>query len=309
MSLLYIGQQITIYGGLFTVIVGVVGNGMNILVFSSVRNYRKNPCTFYYLIASIYNIAFLIINLMSRILSVGYGIDLTRTSITWCKMKTFIGISISLISLNCSCLATIDQFFATSQSVYIRRLSNMKWAHRIVFIVNIVWCVYGIPVLLFYDISPITKSCVVTNSDYTIYFTIYVIGFLCTIPALVMVVFGYLGYRNIHLRRSLAEQQADRQLTRMTLIQVVLVLVCFVPFDINNVYNLITSSISKNTNRLMIENLAYTIFTLMSYFYYAVCLLILCKIINQILFQGSCYMFLISSSRFRRATKIEYSSF
>jgi hypothetical protein len=97
-----------------------------------------------------------------------------------------------------------------------------------------------------------------------------------------MDVFGYLGYRNIHLTRRLAEQQADRQLIRMTLIQVVLVFICFVPYEINNIYNLITSSVSKDKNRLMIENLAYKIFTLMSYFYYAVCLLILCKIINQI---------------------------
>jgi hypothetical protein len=185
MSLLYIGQQITIYGGFFTVVVGVVGNGMNILVFSNVRNYRQTPCTFYYLIASIYNIAFLTINLMSRILSVGYGIDLTRISITWCKMKSFIGVSISLISLNFSCLATIDQFFATSQNAYLRRFSNIKWTHRIVFIVNIIWCIYGIPVLLFYDISLITNSCIVNNSDYTIYFTIYVIGLLCTMSALV----------------------------------------------------------------------------------------------------------------------------
>jgi hypothetical protein len=77
-----------------------------------------------------------------------------------------------------------------------------------------------------------------------------------------MVVFGYLGYRNIHLTKGLAEQQADRQLIRMILIQVVLVFICFVPFDINNVYNLIISNVSKDKNRLMIENLAYTIFTL-----------------------------------------------
>ncbi len=46
MSLSYIGQQITIYGGFFTVVVGLVGNGINILIFSSVGNYRKTPCTF-----------------------------------------------------------------------------------------------------------------------------------------------------------------------------------------------------------------------------------------------------------------------
>ena len=55
MSLLYISQQITIYGGLLLVVAGVLGNGMNVLVFSSVRAYRKTPCAFYFLIESIHN--------------------------------------------------------------------------------------------------------------------------------------------------------------------------------------------------------------------------------------------------------------
>jgi hypothetical protein len=36
MSLSHTSQQITIYGGLFLVIGGLIGNGMNILVFSSI---------------------------------------------------------------------------------------------------------------------------------------------------------------------------------------------------------------------------------------------------------------------------------
>jgi hypothetical protein len=37
MSLLYISQQLAIYGGLVLLITGIVGNGMNIFIFSSVR--------------------------------------------------------------------------------------------------------------------------------------------------------------------------------------------------------------------------------------------------------------------------------
>ncbi|CAF4295643.1 unnamed protein product, partial [Adineta steineri] len=104
MSLIYIGQQITIYGGIFIFITGSSGNLMSILVFSSVRNYRTTPCTFYFLIASIFNIIYLANNLISRIVSTGYGIDLTKTSVSWCKLRVYIGNSVTLISLSCSCL-------------------------------------------------------------------------------------------------------------------------------------------------------------------------------------------------------------
>ncbi len=138
MSLPYIGQQITIYGGFFLLIAGVVGNGINILVFSSVHEYRRTPCTFYFLCASIYNLIYISTGITSRIVMSGYGIDLTRTSTSWCKMRQFIAVSTILRSLTCSCLATIDQFFSTSQSVHLRRFSNIKWAHRIVIIVTLI---------------------------------------------------------------------------------------------------------------------------------------------------------------------------
>ena len=147
MSLPYIGQQITIYVGFFFLIAGVVGNGINVLVFSSVRAYRTTPCTFYFLCASVYNIIYMSITLPSRIVISGYGIDLTRTSTSWCKMRQFISVSTILTSLTCSCLATIDQFFSTSQSAHLRRFSNIKWAHRIVIIATIIWLCHAVPFL------------------------------------------------------------------------------------------------------------------------------------------------------------------
>jgi len=72
MSLTYIGDQITIYIGSIFLFTGLVGNGMNILIFLSVRTYRTTPCTFYFLIGSI------------RVI---YEIDLTRNSINWCRAQ------------------------------------------------------------------------------------------------------------------------------------------------------------------------------------------------------------------------------
>jgi hypothetical protein len=69
----------------------------------------------------------------------------------------------------------------------------------------------------------------------------------------VMGVFGCLTYRNICQTRVLAEQQADRQLTRMTLFEVILVFTCLIPYSINSVYNLITENIIKDANQLLKE--------------------------------------------------------
>ncbi|CAF1462108.1 unnamed protein product [Adineta steineri] len=287
MSLLYISQQLIFYGGIFLILVGMFGNGMNVLIFSSIRSYRTNPSTFYFLIGSIDNILYILINLISRIVATGDGIDLTRTSIVWCKIRPFFVSTLPLINLTCSCLAAIDQFLITSKHAKIRRCSNIKWAHRIVLCFIIVWSLHGIPIFIFYEISPITQTCGNTNAAYGIYTTIYLLGLVTSIPAILMVFFGYLAYRNIHMTRNLNRQDVDRQLMRMTLFQVLLNIVCIVHYGINNLYSLITSGVSKGADRLQMEYFISTILTLLTYGY----------------FTGSCYMFWISSSRFRKATK------
>jgi hypothetical protein len=117
--------------------------------------------------------------------------------------------------------------------------------------------------------------CVNTSSSYSFYVSIYIIVLVCAIPSIVMLTFGYLTYCNIQLTRVLAEQQADRQLTRMILIQVAFVVTCFVPYGINSIYGLVTSGVSKDTNRLIIENFVIIFLALIIYIYYAVCIFIL----------------------------------
>lgn len=270
MSLTYISQQITAYTGFFLIATGLFGNGINILVFTSVRSYRKTSCTFYFLAASIFNILFISINLTSRIAISGYGFDLTRTSIPWCKMRLFLGFSNTLISLSFACLATIDQYFATSKNAFVRSFSNIKWARPIVFIVIIFWYSHEIPLIVFFNILPSTNSCANTNYIYATYHAIFVIGFLCIVPSLLMIIFGYLAYHNIHLTRALADQRADRQLIRMVLVEVILVLFSYVPFGINNTYVLATQNIVKDASRVMNENFATTLFNVTYAVYFAV---------------------------------------
>ena len=272
MSLTYIGDQVTIYIGLLFLFIGIIGNGINIFIFSTVRTYRTTPSSFYFLCGSIANIIYILINLITRIVTAANGFDLTRTSLIWCKARAFFAGSLSPISLTCSCLATIDQYLVTSKHVHVRACSNIRWAHRIIIIITIIWCIHGIFGPVFYNITSV--RCTSTNSVYADYSAIYVIVIICAIPVLLLTVFGCLTYRNLRQTIFLAEQHVDRQLARTILIQVVLIVVSITPYGINSTYRLITSNIKKSIDQQVTENFITIIVTLISYLYYIVCILI-----------------------------------
>lgn len=273
MSLVIIEQQMTIYVGVALAVLGFIGNGMNIWVFSSVQDYHKTPTAFYFLVASVYNMSYILINLTSHIIISGFEIEITAKSLAFCKIRPFCLSTLCLISLNCACLATIDQFLVTSQDARIRRLSSIRWSQRIVMMVILTWCLHGVPFLLYYDISPITGHCINTNAAFAIYFpTIYILTLNCAIPVVIMTSFGYLAYMNIQGTRALVQQRADRQLTSMVLITVVLVVVSYVQYGIYNAYLLIASKFPKDNNKIMLENFFGAIANIVCYFYFSVCI-------------------------------------
>ncbi|CAF1210509.1 unnamed protein product [Adineta ricciae] len=286
MSLSYIGQQITIYGGFCFLVTGTVGNVINIFIFSTVRSYRTNPSTFYFLINSVFNIAYLFINLASRIV-IGFGNDLTRTSTSWCKARNYFLYTFSIIVLMCPCMAMIDQFLITSRSAKLRRLSKIQTAHRSVVAMIIICVLHGILPAMSYDISSVTKTCQVINQIFITYRSIFLLGLLTTIPITITTLFAYLTCRNIRSIRVLISQHIDQQIMRMSLAQVFFVNFCIIPYAIIVTYNYITENETKSTIRIVREQLATSFFTLWNYGYYV----------------GTCYVFMLSSQKFRRTVK------
>ena len=256
-------------------VAGTVGNAMNIFIFSSVRTYRRTPCTFFFLAASIDDIIYILINLTIFIIIAGFGFNFAATSTFWCKIRPLIITTQYLISITCITLATVEQYFATSRIVFFRRCSNIKWAHRILYVIIVAACIYGSPYLLYYNISPISQTCVITNDSFRNF--VSVAGFIIAtaLPVVLMIIFGYLAYRNIHETIVLAKERADRQLTKMVLIQVLIVLISNVPYCIATAYFTITAGVVKDFDRQMKEYFALTIISLTSYLCHSVCLIIL----------------------------------
>jgi hypothetical protein len=274
MSLISVGQQITLYSSFFFLITGLLGNGIMIFIFSSTRAYRTTPCTFYFLVGSTCNVLYLLVNLPLRILAVGYGNDLTNVSSFLCKGRYFMTLWLALTSFTCSCLSIIDQFFVTSQSVSLRRCSQIKWAYGIVCISIIIWCLHAIPAFIFFDIFPNATTIIkcLPSSNYDTYVSIYILVLISAIPVLIMIIFGCLTYRNIRQTITLAGQGVDRLMTTMTLIQVGLIVISNSPYGVIYAYGLITRGVTKSSKRQIEEIFVTLIFTLISYFYYVVCL-------------------------------------
>jgi hypothetical protein len=284
----YTIQQYTLYVGYFLLITGILGNIMNIYILSAVRSYRSTPCTFYFLIASIYDIMIIIVGLISRILETGHGLDLSTSSVLWCKFRQYFITSISIIPFYCQCLATIDQFFLTSKNVHVRQWSTIRNAYGCSIFLSIICLVHGIPFFIYYDISSKTKLCSSTSDALKLYLPIFVLGIFLLIPTSLTIIFGFLTYRNINQSVGLTNQHADRQLTIMICVQVILIILTTIPYGIFNIYSFATTDTIKDQDRLKKESLIFTIISLNTYIYIGVCIRqIMCIIYFLLIFVGN----------------------
>jgi hypothetical protein len=223
-------QQVTIYLGLTILIAGCVGGVLNIIVFLSLKTFRKSSCAFYLTAMSFANIMHLSISLLPQILIYGFGIDLPSISLTYCKFRVYFIQLWILTSFTCMCLATLDQFLVTYFNPFWHRCNNIKFACYILAAFFLLWLLHGIPFAIYFNItlSPITSQldCLITNDIFAEYNTFgYVLILMGVLPLIVMVLFGSLAYYNVrHLAYRavpVVRRELDKQLTQMVLVQVI----------------------------------------------------------------------------------------
>jgi len=236
-SLPFIGQQITIYGGILILGLGIIGESLNIIVLLSLETFRQSSCAFYLTIMSIVNIGQLLSGLLSRIMIAGFTIDWTQMSLFYCKFRlTFLQLC-SLMSYACLCLATIDQYFATCTRPRWQQWSNIKLARRLIVISFIISIIIMIPYPIFLKqltVAPGKISCNMNDVNPLQYRNYFIVLFLGGyIPDFITVLFGILAYRNVQTMAyrtvPLVRRELDKQLTTMVLVQVIINLFTNIP--------------------------------------------------------------------------------
>lgn len=237
-------RQVTIYLGFPIFILGVIGGLLNVLVFLSLKTFRQNSCSFYLTIMAVVSVGYLVTGLLTFLVMYGFGIDWTKQSRFYCIFREgFVHISM-LIALTCLCLATIDQFLATSSSVRLQQWCNIKLARRLCLLFTIVWFLYGIAFFTSHDLvyfpSVAEWDCTVINIIFQQYFNAFhVLVLLCGLPLVLTVLFGLLAYRNVkqlsYRTVPLVRRELDKQLTVMVLVQVVYNVFALLPYFIINI--------------------------------------------------------------------------
>ncbi|UJR18045.1 hypothetical protein I4U23_004946 [Adineta vaga] len=224
------------------ILLGTVGNALNVYVFTR-PPLRSNPCTRYFLAATISGIFCIYVNILFRLLQNIYpNYNPFGYSTLSCKILSFIVYCSRCNTSWFIVLASIDRFLCSSTSKSVREWSNLRMTHRAtVFVIVVVGLFYLYVPIQFENIQANVK-CPGTQTTYPLFNGIWNLLIFSLGPSLCMLIFGLLTIRhvrqvvrrartdNIQLQTSnecvapiqnrLARRKTtDRQLTRMMLVQ------------------------------------------------------------------------------------------
>ena len=239
-SILAVSQNYTACVTFLILFGGLVGQVINILVFVSSRQFRKNQSAFYLTVESVVNCIQLLVSCSSRIAINGFNNDLTQTSPVWCRLRQAIATSLTLFAFNIICFAAIDQYLSTSYLPYLRQISTLKAARVLTSVALIVWILHGVPFVALIELRPVT-GCSSLNAPFATYVTyVYFLVLSGLLPIFISTVFALLAYLNVRriVRRQIPvfRRRLEKQLTAMILARVAFAAVSTAPFVINRIF-------------------------------------------------------------------------
>jgi hypothetical protein len=269
-TLNYISNQVNIYDYGVILVLGIFGNTLNIIMFST--KLKNSVCTFYLLVSDICNMASILAYILPSIVQLTYGKNGTESSVLWCKLTNYICDTCILISTYTFCLASVDRYFCTSSQPNRRQWSSMKIAKVSIVGTSLLSLPLAIPDLIYWYINSNHKVCTV-GETYWLYVSYFLVPVMfAIIPLVILSVFGYKTYRNlqtpVHPTRPAAShvhrRRIDSELAQMVVVQIICFLFQTVTFFIINLYITITLHWEKNDMQLTIQNLftsiAFTIY-------------------------------------------------
>jgi len=215
-------RYLVIIVGPLILLLAFIGNGLIIFVFARrTGKFRKSPCSLYFTSMAVIKTLHLAHILIYLIMSIGFGVDPTLTSLVYCKLRYYIAqATLPQISLTLECAATISQFLATSRQAYYRQKNTHKVARICIFLIVLFWSLQAIPYLILYKIKivPVTNKTVCDSFNTVLnHYTTWVLRIMTIFifPCSILPLFGYLTLRNVRRLEfnSNQQQQIERQMS------------------------------------------------------------------------------------------------
>ena len=201
---------------------GIFGSLLNIATLLQ-KKFRKNPCSLYFLFASITD--FMIMNGVLVMDAMRYWnsslFTYMNSTIIWCKLGKHLVFLLPCLSSTFIALASIDRFCTSSDRPQLRKLSQLKVSRIIISCVIFVWILFSLHVLILYDIMPSTttqlQGC--RSPPQLFLFILIADGYIFSIyngaiVPLLLSIFGFLIYRNVRMSHRRIAPIPDRNSNR-----------------------------------------------------------------------------------------------
>ncbi|CAF0933674.1 unnamed protein product [Rotaria sordida] len=288
-QLLDIAEDLFAYVGLTILLLGTIGNMINVISFARLESLKTLASSLFLLTSCIASQVVLVTGLLTRVIRGFSLIDPVYTSVVLCKVRWMIRTAAGAVSLTCVCLAAIDRYLSSCHNVHRHGLITIKRARWSIFISICFWSSIFSSYAVFYT-APTPLSCTIANPIFA-YFTSYFNLFHYSIlPLSVLSIFCMLTWHNLGQQPATYIRGGIRlydQITRMLIAQSIDILITSFPNMIWQIYTVTSQSTTKSSLRMAQENLINTICVLIGFSTHAI----------------TFYVYLLASSTFRKNVK------
>jgi hypothetical protein len=248
-------------------ILGSIGNLLNVIAFAFLRQFNKLPSSIFLLISFIGSQIDVIASFLPQLVYRISGTDPLASFVILCKLRWFLGPSFGTVALHCICFAAIDQYLITSRTARFRNLINRRRAAFISFFVLFYSIGVMVPSLVFYTHvvnSANATTCNIKDPTFATFSAYLAIFIYSLIPIFVLLIFSLLTWRNFR-SNLLRQRDLERSLTRMLLIQMMMILFTSIPSAINQMYFFYTRTTPKSSLRIAAEGVLSSVIVLLGF--------------------------------------------
>jgi hypothetical protein len=260
----FITHELNRYIPIPFLILGTIGNILNILVFTRPL-LRTNPCSMYFVSGSIVNFLSLYVGLITPFLGL-YNLDPTQQSNILCKVRFYLRFTLITLSTWFVLCACFDRFLSSSTNASFRSWSSLRVAKRVIFLVSIIGFIFPYT-QVFYCFS-INQQNVCTCINNMCQLSNETILLICNsgIPPILMVLISILTIQNVkYLDQIHSRRRRDIQLNRILLVQVIVLVLFATPITAQKVYSCALMFTKKSELTIAIDSLINQITTEISY--------------------------------------------
>ncbi|CAF1296564.1 unnamed protein product [Adineta ricciae] len=257
----------------FSWIVGNIGAICICIVFSQ-PTFRKSPCAIYFIASSLSQLFVFNFAVFIRIIQYGYAVPVNSAPSWFCKMRFYIFYVSAATARYNIIFASADRYLCSCRDARRRHWSSTKTAFRLIVLVLVVWLLFYIQILVFFDVK--NNKCTIRNTSVITYLSYFITVENGFFPIFPMLIFGLLTIRNIHgSRRTVAARdnstaqsvqterspRKEKHLHKMLFSQVILFVISNIPYPVYTIYRSYAGVSSFTGSRALmdtfINNLLY----------------------------------------------------